>query len=638
MQAINLPPFATVPVSLADPAGQVQSAAALASVTFSAATGGTGSYSYGTSFTKPVGSAATLAGSGVGPYTWTTDVEGLYRVTLTATDGRGVSSVAVGDVILDLPDTPLAWDDPAIQSQTSAALASVTFGAPTGGIGGKTYAVVGFNKPVGSAATQSGSGLGPYTWTTDVEGAYSLELEATDAQGITTRATGIVNLDLADSPLVWSNPDPTVQSAAALASHTFDAPTGGAGGNSYSATLVKKPTGSSASLSGSGLGAYTFTSDVPGVYEVRNVVTDSRGITQASTWVVSLKPPQIAWTMPASQTKTSIGAESITFNAASGGTGTLTYSDAAFAEKPVGSAASLSGSGVGPYSFTTDNAGNYIVKVKVTDEQGVTEWMFGTLTLDLTGAATWEIVGTYDLTDCENIDVSATGTYNVKKADGVTALITVTKGHTTGTAAVLNADFVTGTGLVADQHSTLAGAQNAYLSFNLQELSLDFDNNVYYIEFLIASAALEAATSATLHFGVADATGVTADPMFGHGFNRPSAITWEDLSRKYGSSATQTSGAAGAGTSIPATYNVGVEVYGGQMAYVYRGTSASYEGPRVPTAYRGTLGANSNPVGDTHSGIWAGAFAFFVATTQTLLGSTTWTLKGIRVYVRPPHL
>lgn len=367
----------------------------------------------------------------------------------------------------------LSWDDPAIQSQTSAALASITFAAPTGGVGSYSYAVIGFNTPVGSSAVRSGSGLGPHTFTTDVEGAYSVELEVTDSLGIKTRATGVVNLDLADSPLVWSNPDPTTQNAAALASHTFDAPTGGTGGYSYSASLVKKPTGSSATLSGSGLGAYSFTTDVPGVYEVRNTVTDSRGITQSSTWVVNLKPPQIAWTMPASQLKTSAGAEGITFNAASGGTGTLTYSDAAFAEKPGGSAATLSGSGVGPYSFTTDNAGNYIVKLKVTDEQGVTEWMFAVLTLDLTGAATWTTLVDIELTGADTqAGLGTNGSYTLVNATDTPAgqSVTLDVRNQDATNPPTVATLTNGTGLVVTLTPTSTAAQQKNFAFRVDNI------------------------------------------------------------------------------------------------------------------------------------------------------------------------
>ena len=399
----------------------------------------------------------------------------------------------------------LAWDDPAIQSQLAAALASITFDAPTGGVGSYSYAVVGFNAPVGSAASRSGTGLGPHTFTTDVEGAYSVELEVTDSLGIKTRATGVVNLDLSDTPLVWSNPDPTIQAAAALASHTFDAPTGGTGALSYSASLVKKPTGSSTTLAGSGLGAYTLTTDVPGAYEVRNTVTDDRGITQSSTWVIVLKPPQISWTMPTSQLKTTAGAESITFNAASGGTGTITYSDVAFAEKPAGSAASLSGSGVGPYTFTTDNAGSYIVKLKATDEQGVTEWMFAVLVLDLTGAGTWTILVDIDLVGADTqAGLGTNGSYTLVNATNTPAgqNVTLDVRNQDATNPPTVATLTNGVGLVVTLTPVSTAAQQKNFAFRVDNIPgvtfTDLDKNELVVDVFIDAPSLGSNTDSII--------------------------------------------------------------------------------------------------------------------------------------------
>jgi len=89
----------------ADPAGQslASGVTSSSSITFSAPTGGSGSYSYGAVLAHEVGSGAILSGSGLGPYTVSSLADGdVVRVTLTATDtgpvAQEVTSTAVVEV------------------------------------------------------------------------------------------------------------------------------------------------------------------------------------------------------------------------------------------------------------------------------------------------------------------------------------------------------------------------------------------------------------------------------------------------------------------------------------------------------------------------------------------------------------
>jgi hypothetical protein len=72
-------------------------------ITFNAAAGGTGTFTYTTSLNKPAGSTATISGgAGVGPWTLSSMVNGeSYVVTLTATDtgdGQIANSCGLVDV------------------------------------------------------------------------------------------------------------------------------------------------------------------------------------------------------------------------------------------------------------------------------------------------------------------------------------------------------------------------------------------------------------------------------------------------------------------------------------------------------------------------------------------------------------
>lgn len=88
----------------ANPARQDLSAGTtVTTVTFNAAAGGTGAFSYGTALSAPPGSTATIsAGSGLGPWTLSQMSSGeSYVVILTATDtgdGQIANSFALADV------------------------------------------------------------------------------------------------------------------------------------------------------------------------------------------------------------------------------------------------------------------------------------------------------------------------------------------------------------------------------------------------------------------------------------------------------------------------------------------------------------------------------------------------------------
>lgn len=85
--------------TLSGPAPSAIDAPGSASVTFTGASG-YGALSYSATLSAPAGSAATLSGSGLGAYTFTTDVEGAYAVTLTLTDALGRTAAATGIVSL----------------------------------------------------------------------------------------------------------------------------------------------------------------------------------------------------------------------------------------------------------------------------------------------------------------------------------------------------------------------------------------------------------------------------------------------------------------------------------------------------------------------------------------------------------
>lgn len=169
------------------PGGQVLTASA---------TGGTGAVSWAWVATYSDGSsaAALLSGSGASRTLTTTTPGQVVSVVATGTDSGGVnqqSASASAVVSVAQPALP-TLTGPAASTIDAPGAASVTFSGATG-YGALSYSAS-LSKPTGSAATLSGSGLGAYTFTTDLEGAYAVTLTMTDALGRTVEATGIVSL------------------------------------------------------------------------------------------------------------------------------------------------------------------------------------------------------------------------------------------------------------------------------------------------------------------------------------------------------------------------------------------------------------------------------------------------------------
>lgn len=187
----------------------------------------------------------------------------------------------------------------------------------------------------------------------------------------------------------------------------------------------------------------TYTPPAYDAYELRCVVTLTTTETVEARSAVTVSPPSIVFTAPAAQTSTTAGAASITFSAASGGAGGFSYSGATLA-KPAGSAATLSGSGLGAYTFTTDVPGTYSVTLTATDANGLTAQTQGTVTYSPVGP-TWTTLFDEDFSTCDTYNQQTTGAFAITRAAApVVTLTAYTSGTVTGTQ---NYDVINGTGL-----------------------------------------------------------------------------------------------------------------------------------------------------------------------------------------------
>lgn len=256
-------------IAQSTPGGQVLTASA---------TGGTGAVSWAWVATYSDGSsaAALLSGSGSTRTLTTTTPGQVVSVVATGTDsgGANVQSASASAVVSVAQPALPTLSGPAASTIDSPGAASVTFTGATG-YGALSYSP-GFSKPIGSAATLSGSGLGPYTFTTDLEGAYTVTLTLTDALGRTAQATGIVSLVSAGS--IWTqffSEDFTTYDAASRSTNGTLA-LQKAGATQYTATFSLNSGTGSAGIDASGMFITIATGTGQGVFTITPTVDTSK--------------------------------------------------------------------------------------------------------------------------------------------------------------------------------------------------------------------------------------------------------------------------------------------------------------------------------------------------------------------------
>tara|TARA_R110000868_G_scaffold169521_2_gene404557 strand:+ start:3419 stop:4819 length:1401 start_codon:yes stop_codon:yes gene_type:complete len=164
-----------------------------AQVITASTTGGTGSktYAWAAKYQDGTSANALLSATNVANPTLTTTAYAQRVIaTCTATDSGSPAQVATAAVMVTVALTPIVFSNPSAQTAATAGAASVTFSTATGGVGTITPGTATLAVPAGSAATLSGTGYGPYTFTTDVPGTYAVTQSVTDSIGQSAQATG----------------------------------------------------------------------------------------------------------------------------------------------------------------------------------------------------------------------------------------------------------------------------------------------------------------------------------------------------------------------------------------------------------------------------------------------------------------
>jgi len=242
------------------------------------------------------------------------------------------------------------------------------------------------SKPSGSTATIATPSAVAASLKPDLDGSYTVQLEVTDANGITgtQSATIVVSGSIPVASVVatvqfngTSTTKPSeaidVGTVVALDASASSVPSGDA--VSISFMMTTRPAGSSAALVSSDTSS-RFTADVPGTYDVRVRATDQTGEYSDVIYVFQANPAPSAVIVASASPTT--GASNV-LNAATGYVVVLNGSGSASAagdtvnytwsliSKPAGSGAALSAATGASVNFIPDSVGNYMVSLVVTD-------------------------------------------------------------------------------------------------------------------------------------------------------------------------------------------------------------------------------------------------------------------------------
>lgn len=368
-------------VAGANPASQYVASGTTSIVfAFPSATGGTGSLSYGApSLTKPTGSTATVSGTAPGNITISNATNGesyLVRVYVTDSAGQQVLNDAIGavDDAALVPMNPVV--PPARQAlANSATSATVTF-TQTSPPAGVVYSIAVTNVTTGASITpSSGSGLGPYVFAVSAGNDYVAILTATALDG-QVRA-GTAQVAVANNAVLTPGTNPAAQYVASGTTSivfAFPAASGGKPSLVYGSPTLTKPSGSSATVSGTAPGNVTINNAANGEsYLVRVYVTDANGQEVLNDAIGAVEDvvdvlPQIVPPARQSLASTTTSA-SVTFTQPGAPVG-MVYS-AVISNVTTGATITpTSGSGLGAYVFAVSMDNDYIVTLTGTAPDG----------------------------------------------------------------------------------------------------------------------------------------------------------------------------------------------------------------------------------------------------------------------------
>lgn len=326
---------------------------------------------------RPTGSRAELADAQTVRPRLTPDIAGTYILALTVHDGQLVSLPSTVSVLAgaaNLPPVSIAGNRQSVVTGATVTLDGTGSSDANGDL--LTYIWTMASRPAASTALLSNAASARPSFVADAAGEYVFSLMVHD--GSVTSAASFVTVTASAA-----NVAPTAVAGSDRAALVGQPVTLNGGGSTdpnadaltFQWTLVSRPSGSAAVLSGSALAPVTnsqvvsITPDVVGTYVVNLVVSDGRLSSAASVVSILAKTSNRP---PVAHAGTAVTVARNVATLLSGGLSTDPDSDPLTYEwtvmsKPTGSEFKLIGSNSVAPVFSADTAGQYVLRLVVSD-------------------------------------------------------------------------------------------------------------------------------------------------------------------------------------------------------------------------------------------------------------------------------
>ncbi len=318
---------------------------------------------------RPAGSAAVLSDATVVMPSFLVDVAGRYEIDLVVNDGF-VNS-AVDSVVVTTPPAntnPVAnagLDQAAVTGQRvdlDGSASSDIDGDPL------TFAWAFVSRPTGSSASLSSADTVTPNFVPDLPGTYTIRLTVNDGRGGSgTDTVGVVTTQANRPPVANAGPDQSVIVSQIVMLDGTASSDPDSNPLTYRWTLLTRPAGSTAALSGATTATPQFTADRAGDFVAQLIVNDGFVDSAADTVVISTSNTRPVANAGPDQTVTQGATVNLDGTGSSDANGDPLTFFWSLTTTPAGSSATLNGADTATPSFVADLSGLFIAQLVVND-------------------------------------------------------------------------------------------------------------------------------------------------------------------------------------------------------------------------------------------------------------------------------
>lgn len=316
--------------------------------------------------TRPGGSTAALTGAATVSPTFLADRAGTYVAQLIVNDGNASSAPAT--VTITTLNSPPVANAGANQAGVAVGALTQLNGAGSTDVDGDalTYQWSLIGVPNGSTAALSNPAIVNPTFPVDRAGTFVAQLIVSDGTVNSAPATVTITTTVILAPAANAGPDQTVTHGALV--------TLNGGGTdpqgrplTFQWSLISRPVGSAASLSGTSVAQPTLVADRPGTYVAQLIVNN--GFLNGAPDTVTITTTNTAPVANPGPAQSVAAGALVTLNgiASSDANGDPLSFSWSFTSRPAGSTAALSAATSVSPTFTADVLGTYVVQLIVSD-------------------------------------------------------------------------------------------------------------------------------------------------------------------------------------------------------------------------------------------------------------------------------